>query len=442
MGVCAGDRCVDTGGRLLAFPTAMGAGAYSTGGRGGEVIHVANLNDSGEGSLRWALTDSSHSDNDRTIVFDVSGIIQLSSNIVIGGSGGITVAGQSAPQGNITITGGKIRFFGVDNLIVRYLKGRSTTNVEGFLQSNDGNDIIFDHISASHVEGAEVAIGMTSNGELTLGKTIQHCLVYDSGLGTILSDTTPPDDTHNETISILNNAFINVGHRVPGKIGGPVRIDVVNNFGHNWFARLIRIDDWSYTLNHVGNYYSKGGRSVQMAHAAYFRGRGTGRIFDNDNYLDPAADVFEWTDFDRPREDPVPASSFVDVAFAYNNPETLNIVSRDSLKTTVLPFVGAYKYIDDDGNVVEERDAIDTAAIDKGVTEFQGDGSEQVTYTITLDEIPTANNSRPADFYQSNPHIPEAWLVRRGVAGDATIHNQVQPSGYTLLEEYLNQVDD
>ncbi|MFK8004499.1 MAG: hypothetical protein AB8H86_33335 [Polyangiales bacterium] len=441
-GVCAGDRCIDTQGRLLAFPTAMGAGAYSTGGRGGDVIHVTNLDDSGEGSLRWALTDESNRDNDRTIVFDVSGIIELSGDLVIGGLGGVTLAGQSAPQGNITITGGKVRFFGVDNVIVRYIKGRSTTNVEGILQSNDGNNIIFDHISASHVEAGEVAIGMTSNGELTLGKTIQHCLFYDSGLGTILADTTPPDDTHNETISILNNVFINVGHRVPGKIGGPSRIDVVNNFAHNWFARLIRIDDWSYTLNHVGNYYSKGGRSVQLAHAAYFNGRGTGRIFESDNYLDPDVGVFEWTDFDRPREDPVPASSFVDVAFAYNNLETLNIVPADSLKTSVLPFVGAYKYIDDNGNVVEERDAIDADAIEKGITEFQGDGSEEVTYTIALEEIPTANNSRPADFYQSNPHIPEAWLARQGIAGDASIHNQVQASGYTLLEEYLNQVDD
>ncbi|MEM9861981.1 MAG: hypothetical protein AAF938_10220 [Myxococcota bacterium] len=420
----------------------MGAGAYSPGGRGGDVVHVTNLDDGGEGSLRWALSDDSNRDNDRTIVFDVSGVIQLDSDLQFSGSGGVTVAGQSAPQGNITVTGGKIRFLGVDNVVVRYIKGRSTTNVEGFIQSNDGNNVIFDHLSASHVEAAEVAIGMTSNAEETADKTIQYCLVFDSGLGTILGDTTPPNDTHNETISVINNAFINVGHRIPGKIGGPSRVDVINNFGHNWFARLIRIDDWSYTLNHVGNYYSKGARSIQLAHAASFRSRGTGRIYDGDNYLDPAAEVLPWTDFERPREDPVPASSFVDEPFAYNNPETLNILPSDQLQTRVLPFVGAYKYIDDGGNVVEERDSIDASAIDRGVIESQSDGSPEVTYTIQLSEIPSANNRRPAGFYQSNPHIPEAWLVRRGIAGTATIHNEVQSSGYTLLEEYLNQVDE
>ena len=440
-GMCAAGRCIDTRGRQLAFPTAMGAGAYSPGGRGGEVIHVTNLDDSGEGSLRWALADESNRDNDRTIVFDVSGLIELESDLHVSGSGGVTLAGQSAPQGNITITGGKLRFLGVDDVIVRYIKGRSTVHTDGFINSNDGNNIIFDHLSASHVEAGEVAIGITSNAEETLDKTIQNCLIYSSGLGTILSDTTPPNDTHHETISIINNAFINVGHRIPGKIGGAVRIDILNNFAHNWKARLIRIDDWSYTMNHVGNYYSRGGRGTILAHAAYFRERGTGRIYQNDNYLDLDADTHEWTDFAEPREEPLPMSSFVDEPFPYNNAETLDILSNDELETHVLPFVGAYKHIDDSGLVAEERDAIDTEAIEIGANEVP-QTSEDVTYSIELSEIPAASNTRPADFYQSNPHIPESWLVAHGFAGNETIHNEVQASGYTLLEEYLNQVDE
>lgn len=423
---------------VRAFPTAMGAGAYTTGGRGGIVTHVTNLNDSGEGSLRWALTDSYLKTQKRTIVLDISGIVQLNSDIIVDGAP-VTLAGQTAPEGGITITGGKIRFFN-DQVIVRYIKGRSTTNVDGVIQSNDGNNVIFDHITASHVESGEVAIGMTSNSKETLNKTIQNCLIHDSGLGIIAGDTTPPNDTHNETISIINNVFVNVGHRAPAKIGGAVRMDIVNNFVHNWFARLIRIDDWSYTLNHVGNYYSKGGRSVDLAHTAYY-GTNNGEIYQNDNYLDPAYTGFEWTDFDQPRETEVPASSFVGTPFAYNNASTLDIKSNSQLKTQVLPFVGCYKYINDSGVVVEDRDSLDTLAISQAVNESQTETSAVVDYTITLGEIPTANNTRPEGFYNpaKSEHIPEVWFDANVPTGQT--HNDIAPNGYTWLENYINQVD-
>ncbi|MBU2930126.1 Ig-like domain-containing protein, partial [Winogradskyella psychrotolerans] len=435
----------------LAFPTAMGAGAYSTGGRGGEVVHVTNLNDSGVGSFRWALTDASNKGVSRTIVFDVSGVIELQSNIYAsngpgdegGYADGITIAGQTAPEGGITITGGKIFLIAIDDVVIRYVKFRSTTNVSGCLQSQDANNVIFDHLSGSHVESAEVTFSMVSNNENieASGKTIQNCLIYDSGLGFIIGDTTPPNDSHNEEYTIINNLFVNVGHRSPGKIGGAVRLDIINNTVHNWFARLIRLDDWSYTLNHIGNYYSTGGRSTQLANTAYF-GTNNGAIYDNDNYLDSNFTGYEWTDFSQPRVDPLPESSFVSTAFNFNNSETLNIRTSLDLKTEVLPYVGSYKYINDNGVVIEDRDIIDSSAINKALTEFQGDTSEDVTYDITIPEIPTSYNTRPSSFYQSNPNIPEAYLVNRGIEGSVTIHNQIQPSGYTLLEEYLNGVDN
>ena len=157
--------------QVPAFPGAEGHGRYVTGGRGGKVIHVTNLNDKGTGSFRAAVTGNSK----KIIVFDVAGVIPLASDLTIGSN--TTILGQTAPSPGITL-----RYYTVrpeDNCIIRFIRLRRGQEKD----INDGADatwqrnktgIIFDHCSFSWSID-EVASFYDNNNF-----TMQWCTVAES----------------------------------------------------------------------------------------------------------------------------------------------------------------------------------------------------------------------------------------------------------------------
>lgn len=233
---------------LIAFPGAEGAGRYATGGRGGTVYHVTNLNDSGSGSFRDAVSASN-----RIVVFDVGGTVNLKGDVVV--KGNITIAGQTAPGGGgITLRGGKIGMGG-DNIIIRYVSSRPGENGSSECDAwggDKGSNSIIDHCSIGWANDEQ--FGLYSNNQ---NQTVQYsligpsnCISYHSkgahGFGIMLGKAN--NTWHHNMIAH------NISRNYRGKSTGP--IDYVNNVIYNWGYQT------AYgtfgQVNYVGNYFKAG----------------------------------------------------------------------------------------------------------------------------------------------------------------------------------------
>ena len=140
----------------LAFPGAEGAGRHALGGRGGAIWRVTNLNDSGPGSLRAAV----EAEGPRTVIFDIGGTIRLASPLTIR-RGRITLAGQTAPGGGVTLRDQPL-IVAADDVVIRHLRSRlgDESGVEADAISIErGRRIILDHVSASWSVDETLSVG-------------------------------------------------------------------------------------------------------------------------------------------------------------------------------------------------------------------------------------------------------------------------------------------
>ena len=456
-----------------AFPTAYGGGANASGGRGGQVVHVTNLNDSGTGSLRWAIAQA----RPAIVVFDVSGTIDIQSWVDINGSD-LTIAGQTAPIGGITIAstnGSRFRFRGssgntVNNIIIRYIRIKPATRTGAdaleFFSDNGSavTNVILDHVSVSY--GGDEAISIRGTGE---NITFQRILIGESKTGSLFGDSDNGDLNQNN--SYLFNLHFNVSHRHPNP-GSNGRVDIINNVIHDWQYRLASTNH-DIKLNHVNNYYSLGSRN-----SLYGGGTPTvdgsisgqtnvntidnresnteiytaGNIADKGEFSDPLANNQSlWVYLDGGSQRTFAASRhFTNTQHALIG-RPFNIMSATEAYNDVIANVGAIHSLNADGSVSDSRDVQDAFYL--GIMEqgeganypYQMEGSirswfdEQmfVDFQASVSSVPV--NTRPFDFYGLNPHIPEVWFLNNVPNGQD--HNDIAPSGYTWLEEYFNGVD-
>lgn len=215
---------------ILAFPGAVGGGKYASGGRGGEVYHVTNLNDSGAGSFRDAVSKSG-----RIVVFDVSGTIELKSNILC--QSNITIAGQTAPGGSgITLKNYKMGMAG-DNIICRYISSRpgpyaATSSGNDAWGGAKGSNSIIDHCSMGWTTDEQW--GLYSNN---MNYTVQYSVLgpadswggHKKGLHGFGMMMGKGDLTFDHNLIIHN-----VSRNFRGKVQGTYTADFTNNIIYDW----------------------------------------------------------------------------------------------------------------------------------------------------------------------------------------------------------------
>jgi pectate lyase len=265
----------------IAFPGAEGYGKWTVGGRGGRVLTVTNLNDSGEGSFRDAVEQTGA----RIVVFAVDGTIELKSPLRINNDS-ITIAGQSAPGDGICLKDYPL-VVNASNVIIRYIRVRVG---DQYRLDSDGvgggrygqKNVILDHLSVSWSIDECLSIYKTEN------LTVQWCLVAHS-----LNTSVHTKGNHGfggiwggYKATFHHNLLANHASRNPrfSSVDGTKWVDYRNNVVYNWGFKTAYGGGHHAEINMVNNYY-KPGPASQHHRLLDVAEDGTGRYYVAGNVM-------------------------------------------------------------------------------------------------------------------------------------------------------------
>ena len=253
----------------LAFPGAEGFGALTTGGNGGETVHVTTLADSGPGSFRDAVSRPG-----RTVVFDVEGVITLQSNVEV--SDNTTILGETAPGKGITLYNRTLSLSSRKNIIVRYLRcreGIAGDSGKCAINMATSSNIILDHCSIEW--GRWDSMGITKGSH---DVTVQDCIVgasIDPQRFGALVDTV-------QNVTLARNLWIHNHSRNP-KVKGTIQY--INNVVYDW--GITGLAGGHSAANHqvdvINNYLIKGPDSNNQAAGGF---TATDHVYSKGNLVD------------------------------------------------------------------------------------------------------------------------------------------------------------
>jgi pectate lyase len=438
---------------VSVFPGAMGFGTFTPAGRGGKVIYVTNLNDSGPGSLRAALADAAP----RTVLFKVSGTITLASDIVIQ-KPYLTVAGQTAPGEGVQIRGAQIKI-ATHDVLIRYLKMR-TGDLRNSSNPADRDSLALNHDSNAYsiVIDHSTLIWGPDIGGISFLNGVRYATVSNSILGEGLYISNHPEATLAETghsmtanitqlnsslrpnhITLHHNLLTTSSDRNPRVIGGE-NIDIVNNVIYNW--RNSASQGNPVKLNLIKNFYIKGpmntNYSALIAWKPMAEAGGTlraGTVFANLNMMEGLAKVRGGSN-----------SVYANALFT-----PYSMTAEDSPEeayTQIVDDAGANRQVSGpDGTIVVIRDSVDQRIINNLVTRrgtfLNGVNANGVGGFPSISWPTLAAGTPAAD--GDNDGMPDAWervyfgSTSRGSSTDS--RSDFDADGYTDLEEYLNETD-
>jgi len=429
--------------QLPAFPGAEGFGACAKGGRGGDVYHVISLADNGNGSLRFGIETA---DGPRTIVFDISGTIELASGLDISTSF-LTLAGQSAPVPGILIQNYGLAV-NADHVILRHLRIRpgdayiGPREKGGFTEDAltlSGRHIIADHISTSWAVDEDLSCGAIWDSV-----TIQYCLIAEAlhithyyhgayapdhrghSMGSLIKARgfDAHASLHHNIWAMNNNRNPAVGsYEDTEYVQVDVRSNVMYNcgtFGYSSGASR-RID-----MNYIGNYIIAGPYTSRRNRSRAFEANRPNNMFiyQSENKID--------SNVDQQLDGIDTGWTMIDGDYTVNKKPFLmppvNTLNADKTYTLLLASAGAYPWQRDsvDRRVIEEIIGQKGKIIDSQV---EVGGYEKLSVIF-----------RTTDWDTDQDGMPDWWEDKQGLSkrDPADRNSDTNQDGYTNLEEYLN----